>query len=230
MLDYRQGLGLSNQSHRCCAAFSSQAVLSVAASLIGLRISPTFPVPSGHPDLLDTDIDEETGQRLPYAWIMTYPYPHPYPHPYPNATSHMPPQSQPQSKPQSKPQSRRPPEVLLRSLHANQRLMEHEVACLLGYWHHEHVRLADPDAPGGTILLPRDPGITTLLHQYAIALLGLPRDCPQNWTCHCNAIRARFNAPPPDHEAPTGAFSVDDLAHDDGDEGRDGNDGEDGNE
>lgn len=150
----------------------------MAATLLGLRISPTFPVPSApipsaHPDHLDAEVDEETGQRLPYAWIMTYPYSH----------SHS--------------QSRRPPEALLRSLHANQRLMEHEVACLLGYWHHEHLRLTDPDAPGGIILLPRDPGITAFLHQYAIALLGLPRDCPPNLTCHCNVIRARFNALPP---------------------------------
>lgn len=35
--------------------------------------------------------------------------------------------------------------------------MQHEVACLLGYWHHEHARLTDPDAPTGAILLPHDP-------------------------------------------------------------------------
>ncbi|HEY1391304.1 MAG TPA: hypothetical protein VGF38_22390 [Ktedonobacterales bacterium] len=91
--------------------------------------------------------------------------------------------------------------------------MQHEVACLLGYWHHEHARLTDPDAPTGAILLPQDPSVETLLHQYAIGLLCLPRDCPPTWSCHCNSIRARFNAPPPDHEAPTGSFTVDDLEH-----------------
>jgi hypothetical protein len=66
-LDYQQGLGLSDQSHRCCAAFSSQAMLSVAVSLMGLHISPTFPLPWAHPAYLDAEIDAETGQRLPNA-------------------------------------------------------------------------------------------------------------------------------------------------------------------
>ena len=50
--------------------------------------------------------------------------------------------------------------------------------------------------------------MTTLLHQYAIALLCLDEDCPDTWTCHCNAIRKRFNEPPPDHQQPTGQMST----------------------
>lgn len=89
---------------------------------------------------------------------------------------------------------------------------EFEIACLLGYWHHEYARLSDPDAPGGMILLPRDPGVMALLHQYAIALLCVPqKECPSTWTCHCNGIRKRFNDPPPDHEQPTDVFSLSDL-------------------
>ena len=122
----------------------------------------------------------------------------------------------PGQRPASQQQQRRPrpPMIVVRSMHADQRQMEFAIACLLGYWHHEHDRLVDPDSPGGTILLPRDPGVITLLHQYAIALLCLARDCPVEWKCHCNAIRARFNAPPPDHELPTGQFTLAELGRD----------------
>lgn len=186
------------------SAFSSRAVLSISATLLGLRISPTILAQAtqttqtnqanqanqaAHADQPGLDVDEETGRTLPSAWIVIYPH---------SATP-------------AQGQAQRQPEIVLRSLHANQRLMEHEIACLLGYWHHEHVRLTDPDAPAGTILLPRDPGVTALLHQYTIALLCLPKACPPAWTCHCNTIRARFNAPPPDHETPTGAYTVEDL-------------------
>lgn len=105
----------------------------------------------------------------------------------------------------------RQPEIVIRTLHSNQVLLEFEIACLLGYWHHEHQRLSDPDAPEGTITLPRDPGVMALLHQYAIALLCLPEDCPTDWPCHCNEIRSRFNAPPPDHERPTATYELADI-------------------
>lgn len=133
------------------------------------------------------DFDEETGQRLPYAWLATFP-------------------------------GERGPEITLRTMHASQQRMEHEIACLIGFWQREHKRLLDPDAPTGPIHLPRDPSIQTLLHQFAIGLLCLDKKCPPSWGCHCNSIRSRFNAPPPDHEAPTGAFDTLDtlnmLAHD----------------
>lgn len=146
------------------------------------------------------DIDDETGQHLPYAWITVYPA-------ATNATN-----AANETHHEAHPGARaRPPEIAIRTLHASGRLLEFEIACLLAYWHHEHDRINDPDAPAGTILLPRDPGVTALLHQYAIALLCLPKACPASWTCHCNEIRARFNAPPPDHEQPTATFSVEDL-------------------
>lgn len=91
------------------------------------------------------------------------------------------------------------------------RKTEYEIACLMGYWSHEYKRLMDPDAPSGTILLPHDPGVIALLPQYAIALLCLAKACPPTWDCHCNAIRERFNAPPPDHDRPTGTFTEADL-------------------
>ena len=86
-----------------------------------------------------------------------------------------------------------------------------DIAQLLGVISREHDLLADPDFPGGTIVLPPDTAMRALLHQYAIALLGLPRDCPPDWRCACNAIRARYNAAPPSHEQPTEALSLDEL-------------------
>jgi len=132
------------------------------------------------------DYDEETGQPLPFAWLMTYP----------NDDPRQPP---------------RQPKVILRSLHANRRRMEFEIACLIGYWHRDHKRLSDPDAPTGSIFSPHDPGIEALLHQYTIALLLLPKNCPDDWTCDCNKIRARFNVPPPDHTQPTDVLDTDEL-------------------
>jgi hypothetical protein len=86
-----------------------------------------------------------------------------------------------------------------------------DIAQLLGVIAREHDLLADPDFPGGIILLPPDTAMRALLHQFAIALLGLPRDCPPSWPCACNAIRARYNAAPPSHEQPTEILSLDDL-------------------
>ncbi len=91
------------------------------------------------------------------------------------------------------------------------RQQEFDVACLLGYITKEYRRLADADAPAGIILLPVDPGVTALLHQFAISLLALPEACPSDWICPYNRIRDDFNAPPPDHERPTAAFSLSDV-------------------
>ena len=182
------------------AAFSSDAVISQATSLVGLHIDATDAgALSSHAHRAThgathrathgddaADYDEETGQRLPYAWIMTYAQYDPT-------------------------KDIRPPQIILRTLHGDRLLLEFEIACLIGYWHRDHGRLSDPDAPTGAILLPHDPGITALLHQYAIALLCLPEDCPDTWTCHCNAIRKRFNEPPPDHPQPTGQMTTDEL-------------------
>jgi hypothetical protein len=164
-------------------------VLSVSAELLGLHMNPMLldPASEVHDDELDHD--PETGILLPFAWIVTH-----------HATNnHL---------GENQQERHRRPEIVIRTLHANQYLLEYEIASLLGYWHHEHVRLNDPMAPTSTITVPKEAGIVALLHQYVIALLCLPRDCPASWTCHCNAIRARFNAPPPDHESPTSVFSV----------------------
>ncbi len=45
------------------------------------------------------------------------------------------------------------------------------------------------------------------LHQFAIALLCLARDCPPAWTCPCNALRRRYNRPPADGAASTDALA-----------------------
>ncbi|HEU5349632.1 MAG TPA: hypothetical protein VFU63_13555 [Ktedonobacterales bacterium] len=184
------------------AAFSSQAVLSVASYLVGLQLDASYAGATGgrgsagseapHSADYDADYDEETGERLPYAWLMTY------------ATDATDAQNDPT-------QDTRPPQIIIRSLHTSRFMLEFEIACLVGYWHRDHARLGDPDAPTGAILLPDDPTIITILHQYAIALLGLRRDCPESWTCHCNRIRRRFNAPPPDHTQPTGQLTLAEL-------------------
>lgn len=94
---------------------------------------------------------------------------------------------------------------------APQPVQQFAVACMLGYLSKERARLCDPEAPAGAVFIPRDPGLITVLHQFAIALLALPRDCPDDWPCDCNRIRARFNAPPPDHEQPSDALTLDEL-------------------
>lgn len=91
------------------------------------------------------------------------------------------------------------------------RQQEFDVACLLGYIAKEYHRIADPDAPAGLTLLPTDPGIVTILHQFAIGLLALDEHCPAGWLCTCNALRGTFNAPPPDHERPTDQFAISQL-------------------
>jgi hypothetical protein len=185
------------------AAFSCQAILANSADLMGLRISPLLfmdqpPAPTSMliadngnlgGDTGDTGDDAEEGEEeVPRVWILTY---------------HA-----------ERDGRQRPPEIGIRSLdvlHRARSLVEFEIACLIGYWHHEYPRLTDPDAPGGYILLPQESGVVSLLHQYAIALLCLDRDCPSTWECHCNDVRARFNAPPPDHEEPTGQYTLADL-------------------
>lgn len=86
-----------------------------------------------------------------------------------------------------------------------------DMAQLIGYLCKERPRIADPTAPGGVILLPTDTAIETVLHQFAIALLGLPRDCPTEWPCVCNALRARYNAAPLTHPEATQALSLEEL-------------------
>jgi len=106
----------------------------------------------------------------------------------------------------------RPPDIATRAaVTSDAPAQRFEIACLLGFVCKERPRLADHDAPAAVLFLPQDPAIVTVLHQFAIGLLGLPRDCPIAWTCACNAIRERFNAPPPDHEQPTDALSLADI-------------------
>lgn len=85
-----------------------------------------------------------------------------------------------------------------------------DMACMLGFLYRDRTPL-DPDAPHGVTLLPRNPGMQSLLHQFALALLCLEPACPPAWKCHCNVIRARYNAPPPDHEQPTDTLALADL-------------------
>jgi hypothetical protein len=87
-----------------------------------------------------------------------------------------------------------------------------EMTCMLGYITREQCRMLDPDAPHGTTLLPTSPGARTILHQFAFAFLYLEPRCPDEWTCHCNLLRAQYNAPPASHAQPTDTLALADLA------------------
>ncbi|HEX6819108.1 MAG TPA: hypothetical protein VF120_12090 [Ktedonobacterales bacterium] len=167
--------------------FSARAILSTAATqILGIAIWPV-------PDALATEADiahEATmpASPRPLCWIIASP-------------------------------GGRAPAIAVRMTNANpsdqqQQQQQQEaralfdIAQLIGYACQEHDRLADANAPGGPILLPPDTAERALLHQYARALLGLPQDCPPEWACACNAIRARFNAVPPSHDQPTEALSL----------------------
>lgn len=168
------------------AAFSANAILAQAARCIGLSIWQMPEPLAAIADELDTEKAATVPRRPTHqlAWLMTYP---------------------------STPESR-PPNLATRGVPSSE--LHHQrfaLACMLGFACKEHARLADPDAPAGIILLPHDPPVVSILHQFAIALLGLPRDCPDEYSCACNAVRERFNAAPPDHEQPTDALSLEDL-------------------
>lgn len=174
--------------------FSARAILSTAATqVLGIALWPI-------PDTLATEADiahEATmpASPRPLCWIIASP-------------------------------GGRAPAIAVRMTNANananpsdeqQRQQQEartlfDIAQLIGYACQEHDRLADANAPGGPILLPPDTAERALLHQYARALLGLPQDCPPEWACACNAIRARFNAVPPSHDQATEALSLAALA------------------
>lgn len=85
------------------------------------------------------------------------------------------------------------------------------MAAMLGYLTREHARLLDPDAPHGPRLIPLNPGIREILHQFAFAFLYLEPQCPPEWDCQCATTRSRFNAPPAEHEQPTDTLTLADL-------------------
>lgn len=111
-------------------------------------------------------------------------------------------------------QSRRPPsiEVAVTSPAVPPRRINFEVACMLGYISKDHARLLGPDAPTGISLMPNSPSALAIMHQFTIALLCLQLECPEEWPCQCNAIRSRFNAPPPSHDQPTETLTLAELA------------------
>lgn len=135
------------------------------------------------PEHIAAVADANAPLRTPqWAWLMTYP-------------------------------EQRPPDIATRAASAtsatsDSQRQQFSIACILGFACKERARLTDPDAPAGIILLPQDPAVVSILHQFAIGLLSLPRDCPDESPCACNNIRERFNAPPPDHQQPTDALSL----------------------
>src|SRR5260221_3698721 len=70
-------------------------------------------------------------------------------------------------------------------------------------------------APAGTILPPdphRESHMTPLLHQFAKALLGLPKDCPVGAPCGCRSIMYRASMVPPRHPEMTGELHLGERA------------------
>lgn len=187
------------------APFSQVAILTDVAAQLQLTIRrrtntppPVSPAAILHPDLrhLDFASSEDglprgplnTGQPAgePQAWLATYP---PESGTLPMIVLYVPAPVTPQD-----------------SIHF-------ELACMLGYVAKDYARLLGPDAPYGITLKPSSPSATAILHQFAIALLFLQQDCPPEWDCQCNEIRARFNAPPPSHPQATDTLSATDLAN-----------------
>jgi hypothetical protein len=168
------------------AAFSNRAVLSKAAELLSARI---WLIPEA-PDVPDIPIQgaqaQPHNQQPPHYQSPQLAWLMTYP-------------------------DRRPPDIATRAT-TQHTLQEFAIACTLGYLTRGRERLMDPDAPTGMTVIPHDPGVITILHQFAIALLALPRDCPADWTCDCNSIRARYNAAPPDHDQPTDMLSLSSLS------------------
>lgn len=84
----------------------------------------------------------------------------------------------------------------------NCRRLHFDAACLLGLYTRMCDRLATPHThlPPIPLLLSTELAIIALLHQFVIALLGLPRDyLPSHicvYSCPCNALRARYTKPP----------------------------------
>lgn len=170
-------------------AFSALAIVTTAARLSQLEIL-RLPVPPQRHDQRhdqrqaegDEPVQQVTENRTPIVWLETYP---------PNRLN-----------------QRRPATLRVREDSAAPSLdhLLFDMSCLIGLIHREP-HLLDPDAPHGVTLLPTNPGIVSLLHQFAIALLCLEPECPPDALCQCNTIRSRYNAPPPDHEQPTETLS-----------------------
>ena len=170
------------------AAFSERAILTAAAGIYSMHVSQC-PVPA-------TPF-AEVGARFagrhdewnePIVWLMTFPDDHDGKPVQPILALH--------DETPALPEAR----ILF------------ELACILGFITKAQLRMLTLSAPRGVTLLPRDPGLVSLTHQFAIALLCLDDPwCPEEWSCQCNLVRKRYNAPPPEHEQPTDTLNVADL-------------------
>lgn len=174
------------------AAFSEHAILKAAATGMGLEIwqrPVTAPLDSSaSSDRCDRS--DRSNASEPLVSLITYP------------------------EPMNPAERRRPPTLALHQAAAvvPAAQLYFEMACMLAYVSKEHSRLLDPDAPPGVSMLPNNQGAIALMHQFAIALLCLDPWCPEDWTCHCNLIRQRFNRPPAEHQQPTDTLNLADLA------------------
>ena len=180
---------------REAAAFSERAILSAAATALGIALWQQPPAPASEASAPSDGGGESEGAGQRASEGAASPPP-------PSVVCLV---TYPQA-------SGRPPTILLPAEEpgASGALMLFDLACMLGYIS-KHTALLDASAPHGVTFLPRNPGITALMHQFAIALLCLDPICPPAWTCHCNLIRRRFTAPPADHAQPTDVISRRDL-------------------
>ena len=177
------------------AAFSERAILTTAARQLGLNVwqRPTPSAPLAQQGIGVSGVagvsgaTGATGATEPIVWLITFPV--------------------------SDDGQPIPPTLALHEFTpaVTEPFLLFEMACMLGFiTKHQHA-LLDPNAPPGVTLMPHNPGLASLLHQFAIALLCLDPLCPQDWTCHCNRLRAQYNAAPPDHDQPTDTLTLADL-------------------
>ncbi len=169
-------------------AFSARAIVAATVHALGIDIHQLPAQPTPDDPLVRANgiraMSAATAATAPIVWLITYP---PTPHRQPS----------------------RKPMLVLRADTSEVPLPRilFDMACMVGLLHRER-SLLDPHAPPDTILLPTTASLLSLLHQFAIALLCLEPVCPPAWTCHCNVIHERYNAPPADHDRPTGALDL----------------------
>lgn len=173
------------------ATFSERAILSTAANQIPIQVwqMPSTTATTATVDAAGAsvaDVADMADVDEPAAWLITHPR---------DANGVTP-----------------PPQIMLHAITpaVPEARILFEMACLLGFITKEP-RMLDPDAPHGVTMMPTNPSILSLLHQFAIALLCLDPDCPEDWTCQCNDVRRRYNAPPATHDQPTDVLNREDL-------------------
>ncbi|HEV2239264.1 MAG TPA: hypothetical protein VGR57_21590 [Ktedonobacterales bacterium] len=86
-----------------------------------------------------------------------------------------------------------------------------QVAMLLGDVCRNYAELTDPIYPAGYHVPSTARSHVACLHQFASALLRTEPECPAEWGCDCNRIRASLSVAPEEHLQATDALLLSDL-------------------